>query len=94
MWAEKDDLENTFEDITLLARECRFKDCRHEAEPGCAVKAAIERGDLDGKRFENYEKLQREIHYHEARQAGSLRLAEKLRWRKIAQHQKSLKKER
>jgi ribosome biogenesis GTPase len=93
MWAGEDELENTFEDITELARECRFKDCQHNSEPGCAVKDAIERGELDIKRFEYYRKLQKEIHYHEARQAGNLRLEEKLRWKKIAQFQKSLKKE-
>jgi ribosome biogenesis GTPase len=94
MWAGEDDLGNTFEDITKLARECRFKDCQHKNEPGCAVKEAIERGELDLKRFEYYKKLQKEIHYHEARQAGSLRIEEKLRWKKIAQYQKSIKKER
>jgi len=94
MWAGEDDLENTFEDIVALAQQCRFKDCRHQAEPGCAVKEAIDKGGLDIKRFEYYLKLQKEIHYHEARQAGSLRLEEKLRWKKISKIQKSLKKER
>jgi ribosome biogenesis GTPase / thiamine phosphate phosphatase len=92
MWAGEDDLENTFEDIAALAQQCRFKDCRHQAEPGCAVKEAIDKGELDIKRFEYYIKLQKEIHYHEARQAGSLRLEEKLRWKKISKIQKSLKK--
>jgi ribosome biogenesis GTPase / thiamine phosphate phosphatase len=94
MWAGEDDLDNTFEDIAALARECRFKDCRHNAEPGCAVKEAITRGKLDIKRFEYYQKLQKEIHYHEAREAGSVRLEEKLRWKKISKIQKSLKKGR
>ncbi len=93
MWAGDDDLENTFDDIAALAQQCRFKDCRHQVEPGCAVKEAIERGELDQKRFESYGRLQKEIHYHEARQAGSLRLEEKLRWKKISKIQKSLKKE-
>ena len=81
------------DDIAILAQQCRFKDCRHQAEPGCAVKAAIEQGNLDPKRYESYGRLQKEIHYHEARQAGSLRLEEKLRWKKISKIQKSLKKE-
>jgi len=93
MWAGEDDLESTFEDIANLAGGCRFKDCQHKSEPGCAVKEAIDRGELDIKRFEYYKKLQKEIHYHEARQAGSLRLEERLRWRKIAKAQKNLKKE-
>ena len=92
MWAGEDDLADTFEDIGELAARCRFKDCQHKAEPGCAVKAAAERGDLDATRLDSYEKLQKEIRYHEARQAGSLRLEEKLRWKKIAKEQKAMKK--
>ncbi len=94
MWAGEDDLVNTFEDIDGLARQCRFKDCRHESEPGCAVKAAIERGDLDRKRFDSCRRLQKEVRYHEAREAGSVRLEEKLRWKKIAKSQKAFKEER
>jgi ribosome biogenesis GTPase len=93
MWAGEDDLTETFEDIAGLSQQCRFKDCQHRAEPGCAVKAALERGDLDSKRFLSYERLQKEVRYHEAREAGSLRLEEKLRWKKISKIQRSLGKE-
>jgi ribosome biogenesis GTPase / thiamine phosphate phosphatase len=92
MWAGDDDLNNSFGDITSLARNCRFKNCQHHAEPGCAVKAAMENGELHPQRLDSYEKLQKEIHYHEARQAGSIRLEEKLRWKKISKIQKSFKK--
>lgn len=50
----------TFADIEELAIQCRFNDCQHHSEPGCAVQAAIEQGDLDERRFLNYEKLMRE----------------------------------
>ena len=56
-------LGRAFEDIEELASECRFGDCRHESEPGCAVKAAIESGALEKERFESYCKLQRETAY-------------------------------
>ena len=56
-------LGRAFEDIEKLASECRFGDCRHESEPGCAVKAAIESGELEKERFESYRKLQRETSY-------------------------------
>ena len=56
-------LSKTFEDIEEMAAYCKFGDCSHEAEPGCAVRAAIARGDLLQKRFESYRKLQREISY-------------------------------
>jgi ribosome biogenesis GTPase / thiamine phosphate phosphatase len=92
MWAGDDGLNSSFNDIAILAQQCRFKDCQHHAEPGCAVKAAMENGELDPQRLDSYEKLQKEIHYHEARQAGSVRLEEKLRWKNISKIQKSLKK--
>jgi ribosome biogenesis GTPase len=49
-----------FEDITMLAAGCRFADCQHESEPGCAVLQAIEDGKLDNRRLANYKKLLRE----------------------------------
>ena len=51
---------DTFGDIASLAADCRFRDCRHDREPGCAVKAAVEAGTLDSGRYESYLKLQRE----------------------------------
>ncbi len=94
MWADEEDLGEAFEDIAELASQCRFKDCQHQAEPGCAVKAALDNGDLDPNRFENFQKLQREVRYHEARETGSVRLQEKLRWRKVSRAQKAMKKGR
>ncbi|MDR0425383.1 MAG: ribosome small subunit-dependent GTPase A [Clostridiales Family XIII bacterium] len=57
------DVEQTFSDIEALALECKYSDCTHTAEPGCAVQQAINNGTLSGKRFENYQKLQRELSY-------------------------------
>src|SRR5690606_7084046 len=51
-------LDDGFADIEALAAVCRFRDCRHQAEPGCAVRAAVEAGDLDPGRLANYHKLQ------------------------------------
>ncbi|MEA4815387.1 MAG: ribosome small subunit-dependent GTPase A [Lachnospiraceae bacterium] len=56
-------LEKTFEDIEALALNCKYKNCTHTAEPGCAVKEAIEAGKLSKERLQNYLKLQREISY-------------------------------
>ncbi|MEQ8860094.1 MAG: ribosome small subunit-dependent GTPase A [Pseudomonadales bacterium] len=53
-----------FDDVDALARQCRFRDCRHEAEPGCAVRAAIEAGTLDARRLDSYRKLLREEARH------------------------------
>jgi len=58
---EEDLAEGGFADIEALAGQCRFRDCRHAREPGCAVRAAIEAGTLDPQRFANYLKLRDEV---------------------------------
>lgn len=57
-------LSKTFDDIEELASQCKFRNCTHTNEPGCAIKAAIEMGDLDLDRFKSYQKLQREMSYN------------------------------
>jgi ribosome biogenesis GTPase len=59
------DLPKSFPEIEELAQKCRFRDCSHESEPMCAVKRAIEAGVLSAKRFENYQKLKREMIFEE-----------------------------
>lgn len=61
-----DGLDATFADIAELSGKCRFKDCRHEAEPGCAVQDAISVGELNPERLERYRKLGREIAFNDA----------------------------
>lgn len=63
MQMESADLSQTFADIDTFAAHCRFMDCRHEHEPGCAVKAAILSGDLSAERLSAYKKLQIELGY-------------------------------
>ena len=93
MWAGEADLAGAFEDIVALARECQFKDCKHTGEPGCAVKAAIETGALDAGRLESFEKLQREVRFHTARQRGNERQLERERWKKVSQWQKRYRRD-
>lgn len=57
----EDSLEAVFQDITELEKHCRFSDCQHDTEPGCAVKAAIQRGDLDEERLDSFRKLRTEL---------------------------------
>jgi ribosome biogenesis GTPase / thiamine phosphate phosphatase len=78
-----DTLAETFSDIIKLAESCRFNDCAHESEPGCAVKAAIESGELDDGHFQNYLKLKREIYYQSERQVKSPNLVEKQKWQTL-----------
>lgn len=57
----EEDVAESFTDIEALAEACRFRDCKHAKEPGCAVRAAIEAGELDGERFANFSKLRDEV---------------------------------
>jgi ribosome biogenesis GTPase len=92
LWGDEEDLSTAFSDIEQLALECRFKDCSHNTEPGCAVKKAIDEGTLDNHRLDNYRKMQRETKYMTARQNDKVRLEEKLKWKKISQWQKNYNK--
>lgn len=63
LWGSDEGLSGAFGDIELLAEQCRFTDCRHENEPGCAVRKALEEGTIDSKRYESYLGLQSELMY-------------------------------
>jgi ribosome biogenesis GTPase len=91
MWAGEEDLQGAFHDIEMLAKSCRFSDCSHQVESGCAVIAAIDRGDLDAARLESYRKLQKELNYLASREEQSTRLYEKLKYKKIAKWSKEIK---
>jgi ribosome biogenesis GTPase len=78
LWLANDGVESTFQDIEDLAARCHYRDCRHDAEPGCAVRAAVERGDLDSERVRNHAKMLRELHRSEALDDIRVRRARKL----------------
>ena len=61
LWNTGKDVDNNFEDIEALALECKFRNCRHDTEPGCAVRAAVDRGDLEADRVARYVKLARPL---------------------------------
>jgi ribosome biogenesis GTPase / thiamine phosphate phosphatase len=78
---DKADLGTTFDDITSLSKDCRFKDCTHTHEPGCAVRKAIEEGTLESTRLSSYQRLLREQIAHEKRRLVKERQASKTRKR-------------
>ena len=82
LWADESVLESTFTDVVELAGACRFGDCTHLHEPGCAVQAAIEDGSLDAERFDSYLKLQRELRALEVRKDARLRSETRKEWRR------------
>lgn len=83
VWSGAEGLPETFADVEVLAQQCRFRNCQHEQEPGCAIRQAIADGELDAGRLLNYQKLQRELHYQIRKQDQRANLAEKERWKKI-----------
>jgi ribosome biogenesis GTPase / thiamine phosphate phosphatase len=72
LWEASDGLATTFADVEELAAECRFSDCAHETEPGCAIRAALASGELDRARWDSYRKLQRELYALAVRQDARL----------------------
>ena len=84
LWKGEEGLENLFEDVEKVARECRFNDCEHRSEPGCAIKAAIERSELDAARLESYRKLQRELRAVAARSDARVRSEDRRKWKQIS----------
>jgi ribosome biogenesis GTPase / thiamine phosphate phosphatase len=89
LWAGEDSLQGTFTDIDALAATCRFRDCQHQQEPGCAVREAVELGNLDGSRLANYLKLQKEVAYLSRKQDQQAFLEEKAKWKQISKRQRS-----
>jgi len=83
MWEGEEGLSQTFQDVEAIAAQCRFRDCGHAGEPGCAVRAAIESGALEAARFRSYLKLKREVIHEAAKTDMRVRRAEVERWRKI-----------
>ena len=84
LWADGESLKGSFDDIQALAAECRFRDCGHETEPGCAVKQAIEEGRVGEKRLKSYKKLKRELDVLAARKDQRARLDHRAKQKQLA----------
>jgi ribosome biogenesis GTPase len=80
LWGEDEGLDSAFADILALADGCRFADCEHQREPGCAVRAAVEEGTLEAARLGGYEKLRREQAHHLRQTDPLLRKEHRRHW--------------
>jgi ribosome biogenesis GTPase / thiamine phosphate phosphatase len=80
--ADAEAVGDAFPEITELAAECRFRDCAHESEPGCAVLAALDEGTLDERRLASWRKLGREAAYQARRADARLRAADVAVWKR------------
>jgi len=77
MWTDENTLRESFQDIDELARECKFSDCKHAEDAGCAIRAAVEDGRLDAARYESYLELDTEIALLKKRQKKLRQLSER-----------------
>jgi ribosome biogenesis GTPase / thiamine phosphate phosphatase len=84
LWVADEGLEESFADVTELFEHCRFSDCRHESEPGCAVKAALADGTLAPERWQSYLQLQAELEHLERRIDKRAAAEQRRRWRSLA----------
>ncbi len=91
-WLDEDGLKQTFSDVAALSEDCRFRDCQHQGEPGCAVEAAVKTGDLDSGRLISYRKLEKEMRRLEERRNGKAAHMDRVRGRKFASMINEVKK--
>jgi ribosome biogenesis GTPase len=83
LWGPPETADTGFPDIARLGRQCRFRDCRHQGEPDCAVRAAVEAGELDPLRLENYHRIGRELKHLERQSDGWAAFEERQRIKRI-----------
>ncbi|HET8651888.1 MAG TPA: ribosome small subunit-dependent GTPase A [Gaiellaceae bacterium] len=92
LWETDGGLDKAFADISELVHECRFSDCAHDTEPGCAVRAALADGSLPTERWESYLKLQRELAHLERKLDPRLRSEERKRWAAVTKQHRQRRK--
>jgi ribosome biogenesis GTPase len=90
LWESESGLSGTFEDVESLGGSCRFRDCSHENEPGCAVLEAVRMGSLPSARLESYRKLKKELRFIESKHNQSIRMAEKKNSKEISKYIKQI----
>ncbi|MBN2281185.1 MAG: ribosome small subunit-dependent GTPase A [Candidatus Marinimicrobia bacterium] len=93
-WADEADLDNVFDEIATLAGNCKFSDCQHQGEPGCAVQRALENGSISPARYNSYLNLKREILYLAIKQNEKKTHLERLQSKKLTKQIKKIQKEK
>lgn len=88
--ASTDGLDHVFPEIEELSADCRFGDCAHDSEPGCAVLAAVDDGTLPERRLNSYRKLMREAAYQERRGNARLMAEERAKWKSISKQMRDM----
>ena len=93
LWASEESLDETFADVADVAGGCRFLDCAHVSEPGCAVQSALADGTLSVERWNSYSKLLAEIRYQQLKSDPAAAAAQKQRWKAIHKAARVYKKQ-
>jgi ribosome biogenesis GTPase / thiamine phosphate phosphatase len=93
-WADEAAIDTAFDDIAALAAECRFANCAHETEPGCAVTAAVAAGRLDPDRLDNYRHLAREAAFEARKHDKAAEADLKRKWKRLHQAQRAMYRDR
>ncbi|MGR3275483.1 ribosome small subunit-dependent GTPase A [Acaryochloris marina NIES-2412] len=83
LWTAQTGVSTAFNEIEALAGHCRFRDCQHQQEPGCAVQAALGNGQLEIQRLQSYQKLRKEKAYLHRKQDQKAQINTKARWKQI-----------
>lgn len=94
LWADEADVDAVFPEIAALALSCRFKDCTHSQEPGCAVLAALNSGGLDPGRYARWRKMIQETAFLDRREDRAAAAAERAKWKQINKAGKALRRDR
>jgi len=92
LWHADEGMSEAFEDIEELAADCRFSDCSHQGEPGCAVLLALEEGRLSPDRLEHYRKLERELAFLARKTDKRLRAEQRARNRRLHKDRRKIMK--
>jgi ribosome biogenesis GTPase len=92
LWETDEGLDQAFVDVAELILQCRFSDCEHRTEPGCAIKAALADGYLPAERWESYLKLQRELARLERKLDPKLRSQQRKKWAAITKSHRQRRK--
>lgn len=94
VWTDDEGVRSAFDDIASLAESCRFADCAHRGEPGCAVADAVAEGRLDADRLQNYHRLVREAAFEDRKRDKAAAADAKRRWKQVHKAQRALQRDR
>ncbi len=94
LWVSPGSVDSVFDDIATIAEGCRFRDCTHSGEPGCAVTAALDGGQVDADRWASFQKLRAEAEWHEAMADPLAAIERKRKWKAIHKQARAFSKSR